>query len=62
MIHAMADEGDASDFVAKVDALLRGIAETHAPPEVILVKIDNWFGPKWLRFSGTIFQLGPVLR
>ena len=54
MIHSIQEKGDAANFVSKVDAVLRGIVKMHAPPEIILVKISNWFGPKWLRFSGKV--------
>jgi len=59
MIRAIAGEGDAPDFIACVDTFLHGIVKAHAPPELILVKIDNWFGSNWLRFSGkTLGALG----
>jgi hypothetical protein len=59
MIRAIAEDGDAADFIACVDGVLRGIVSGYAPPELILVKIGNWFGPNWLRFSGkTLGALG----
>jgi hypothetical protein len=46
------DEDDAPKFIAKVQDLADGLLRTHAPPAVVIIKIDNWFGPKWLKFSG----------
>lgn len=43
---------DAPEFVAKVEELANGILRRHAPPALILIKIDNWFSVRWLRFSG----------
>jgi hypothetical protein len=34
--------------------LANGILRYHAPPELILIKINNWFGGRWLRFSGRV--------
>ena len=59
MIRAVAEDGDASDFIANVNSVLFGISSAYVPPEIILVKINNWFGPRWLRFSGkTLGALG----
>ena len=49
-----AEDGDSPQFLTYVKAVVRGIAVQHAPPELVLVKIDNWFGPRWLKFSGKI--------
>jgi hypothetical protein len=35
-----------------VQALADGLLRTYAPPSVVVIKIDNFFGPRWLRFSG----------
>jgi hypothetical protein len=52
-IAAAADDADA--FVSVVDGVVDGIARAHRPVEVVVVKIDNWFGDKWLKFSGKVF-------
>lgn len=44
-------ENDAPAFTAQVEALLEGIARVRRPAVLVLIKIDNWFGPNWLRFS-----------
>jgi len=43
---------DAPEFIAQVEALANGILYRHAPPELVLIKINNWFSVRWLRFSG----------
>src|SRR5208283_2277291 len=43
---------DAPAFVEAVRALTVGLLCTYAPPSVIVIKIDNFFGWRWLRFSG----------
>jgi hypothetical protein len=59
MITLDVEEGDDADFVAKVQAVAVAIATRYAPHEVVVVKLDNWFGPKWLGFSGkTLGALG----
>jgi len=45
---------DAPEFIAKVEALANGILHYHAPPEFMLIKINNWFSVRWLRFSGKV--------
>jgi hypothetical protein len=39
-------------FVAIVERVVDGLLQRDTPPSLVLVKIDNWFGPKWLSFSG----------
>ena len=52
-------DDDSKDFIAEVEHCTNGILRAYSPSELILIKIDNWFGPKWLRFSGkTLGALG----
>ena len=44
-------ENDAGGFIAQVEACANGVVRTLNPRECILVRINNWFGPKWLPFS-----------
>jgi hypothetical protein len=46
------DSGDAPDFVALVERICSDALERYAPADFVLVKINNWFGSKWLGFSG----------
>jgi hypothetical protein len=59
-IEISAEEGDSPEFVKQVEAVIRGLCRIHAPTEVIVVRIDNWFGKRWLRFSGKIMGLAGV--
>jgi hypothetical protein len=43
---------DAFEFVALVEACANGVMHLHKPRELVLINIDNWFGQKWLHFSG----------
>ena len=44
-------ENDAGGFIEQVEACANGVVRTLNPRECILVRINNWFGPKWLPFS-----------
>jgi hypothetical protein len=43
---------DAPDFIRQVERVANGVIRSHAPETLVLIKIDNWFGSKWLGFSG----------
>ena len=43
---------DSTDFIAIVQKLVSGLLIRETPPSLRLIKIDNWFGSKWLGFSG----------
>jgi len=49
---------DAPAFIEEVRTLVAGLLRTYAPPSLLVVKIDNFFGRRWLRFSGKL--LGAV--
>lgn len=46
------DDDDAPEFLAEVKALTDGLLRAFAPPSIVVIKIDNYFGKKWLHFSG----------
>ena len=46
------DIDDAPDFVRQVEQVANGVIRLHAPETLVLIKIDNFFGSKWLGFSG----------
>src|SRR5260221_4421636 len=46
------DIDDAPDFVNQVEHAANGVVRLHAPETLVLIKIDNFFGSKWLGFSG----------
>jgi hypothetical protein len=46
------DVDDAPDFVREIELMANGVIRRHAPETLVLIKIDNFFGSKWLGFSG----------
>ncbi len=46
------EEDDSPDFAGMVEAVANGITRSYPTTELIVIKIDNWFDVKWLRFSG----------
>ncbi len=51
---------DAPEFIARVEQAVNGILALHAPRELILIKIDNWFGFKWMGFAGKFIGRLPI--
>jgi hypothetical protein len=45
-------EADAAEFVTVVNQVVEGLLCQRAPESLVLVQIDNWFGPRWLHFAG----------
>jgi hypothetical protein len=45
--------GDSAEFIEKARALAIGVAQDYAPARLYVIRIDNWFGPKWMHFAGT---------
>jgi hypothetical protein len=52
-----ADVDDAPEFIESVERICLGVLDRYAPAELALIKIDNWFGSKWLGFSGKALGL-----
>ena len=48
------EAGDAAPFIDRVRALATGVVRMHGPQNLVITRIDNWFGPKWLAFSGKL--------
>jgi len=44
--------GDAAEFVEIVQSVAIGLVRESKPKRLYVIRIDNWFGPKWLNFSG----------
>jgi hypothetical protein len=44
------DLGDSVEFMAKARAL--AVAQDNEPAHLYVIRIDNWFGPKWMHFAG----------
>lgn len=47
-------QDDDVGFVEPVRAIIRGVLRMVEPDELYLVKIDSWFGDKWLGFSNKL--------
>ena len=43
---------EATEFVTAVNQVIQGIQRHPAPSGILLIQVDNWFGSKWLGFSG----------
>ena len=47
-------EGDSAEFMKKAQALVVGVARDYEPARLYVIRIDNWFGPKWMHFVGKV--------
>ena len=47
-------QGDSSEFMRKVQTIVIGVARDYEPARLYVIRIDNWFGPKWMRFTGKL--------
>jgi hypothetical protein len=54
-------QGDSTEFVEKARAIAIGIVQDYLPGRLYVVRIDNWFGPRWMHFAGK-FTAGKRLR
>jgi hypothetical protein len=45
-------QGGSAEFMRKVQALVVGVTRDYEPARLYIVRIDNWFGPKWMHFAG----------
>ena len=45
-------QGDSAEFMTKVRALVVGVTRDYMPARLYVIRIDNWFGPKWMHFAG----------
>ena len=50
--HTQLEPRDDPAFLNLLDKIIAGLVRTEPPEDVYLVHIDNWFGPKWLKYSG----------
>lgn len=53
----MIDGDDAPEFIAEIKPILNGVLTSACPEDFFLIKIDGWFGPNWLAFSGKVLGL-----
>jgi hypothetical protein len=45
-------EDDSTGFMEKVRAVAIGVVQDYEPARLYAVRIDSWFGPKWMGFAG----------
>jgi len=45
-------QGDSAEFIEKTRAIAIGVAQEYEPARFYVIRIDNWFGPKWMHFAG----------
>jgi len=43
---------DDSEFIRLVELTVNGVLHRNPPPSLAVIKIDNWFGSRWLGFCG----------
>jgi len=46
------DSKDSFEFISIISQVINRLIEQETPSSLILIKVDNWFGSRWLRFSG----------
>jgi hypothetical protein len=52
-------EDDDRQFISLAQKLIHGVVQTRMPKDYCVVRVDNWFGDRWLNFTGKILgQLG----
>jgi hypothetical protein len=50
-------QGDSAEFMGKARALAIGVARDSEPARLYVIRIDNWFGPRWMLFAGKAIGL-----
>lgn len=50
-------QGDSAEFMGKARALAIGVARDYQPARLYVIRIDNWFGPRWMLFAGKAIGL-----
>lgn len=51
---------DDPDFFAQITQVLTGAIKIDQPEQIRIVRIDRWFGPRWLGFEGKILGIAGV--
>jgi len=57
MVDAVAEfisiqQGDSAEFIEKARTIAIGVAQEYEPTRLYVIRIDNWFGPRWMHFAG----------
>lgn len=45
---------DSAEFMRKAQALVVGVARDYESARLYVIRVDNWFGPKWMHFAGKV--------
>jgi hypothetical protein len=48
------NDADDPTFVEWLDAIIAGVFDQTRPKQLYVLRVDNWFGKKWLGFSGKL--------
>jgi len=46
--------GDSTEFMKRVQALVVGVARDYVLARLYVIRVDSWFGPKWMHFAGKV--------
>ncbi len=57
MISIMRRDGDDAGYLKMVASIVTALTESGNSQEFYVVRVDNWFGSKWLTFSGKMLGL-----
>ena len=41
-------QGDSAEFIEKARAIAIGVVQEYKPARLYVIRIDNWFGPRWM--------------
>src|SRR5207302_950625 len=52
LIGLRARGNDDQQFVTLVQRLIHGVVQSRMPKDYCVVRVENWFGDRWLNFSG----------
>ena len=56
MIELEKETSDNPTFVSRIEDIIVDQVKLFDPQEIYIIKINNWFDQKWLKFSGTILH------
>jgi hypothetical protein len=48
----LTNPNDDPQFVELVKCIISGLVSDDFPEQIFVMKIDNWFDHKWMKFSG----------
>jgi hypothetical protein len=51
-VNVSIDNSDDPGFIEPLNRIVEQVVTSYAPQQVWLIRIDNWFDHKWLKFSG----------